>query len=117
MVPPSAPSSTQDGAVALSKNPISFLTLGLKLLIGVALVSNLCIGTLLAVSWHANRQVSQKNEELTQLRETLSDNLREEIVHLQEKYLQIPKLLKVDPTKNDHGLDLPTSSCQKRNGH
>ncbi len=96
---PSAPSSTQDGAVALSKNPISFLTLGLKLLIGVALVSNLCIGTLLAVSWHANRQVSQKNEELTQLRETLSDNLREEIVHLQEKYLQIPKLLKVDPTK------------------
>ena len=95
----SAPSSTQDGAVALSKNPVSFLTLGLKLLIGVALVSNLCIGTLLAVSWHANQQVSQKNEELTQLRETLSDNLREEIVHLQEKYLQIPKLLEVDPTK------------------
>ena len=95
----SAPSSTQDGAMALSKNPVSFLTLGLKLLIGVALVSNLCIGTLLAVSWHANRQVFQKNEELTQLRETLSDNLREEIVHLQEKYLQIPKLLEVDPTK------------------
>lgn len=98
-----SPSSIQqpaDEAVALSKNPVSFLTLGLKLLIGVALVSNLCIGTLMVVNWQANQEVTQKNEALAKLRDTLSDNLREEIVHLQDKYLQIPQYLEVDPTKD-----------------
>lgn len=95
-----AGNSLPKNSLRLSKNPISFMTLGMKLLIGVGLISNLCIGTLLFVNWKANQDIGMKIAEVKALRESLSQNLRHEIVNLQEKYLEIPKYLATDPSKD-----------------
>ncbi|MBF0202384.1 MAG: hypothetical protein HQK66_13970 [Desulfamplus sp.] len=86
-------------ATALN-NGVSFLTLGMKLLIGVGLVSNLCIATLIFVNWHASREIGYKNETLASLRDSLSENLRGEIVNLQDKYMKIPEHLEVDTSRD-----------------
>ncbi|SLM32489.1 putative methyl-accepting chemotaxis citrate transducer (Citrate chemorecitrate transducer protein) [Desulfamplus magnetovallimortis] len=78
----------------------SFLTLGMKLVVVVGLVSSLCIGLLVFVNWNANRDISVKIEGVTALRDGLSQHLRNEIVNLQDKYLQIPQYFEVNPTKD-----------------
>ena len=77
----------------------TWLTVGMKLLIGVGLVSNLCMGALLYTGWKASRDVGEKTRSLLTLNAGLNEDLRARITTLQEKYLQIPDLLTVDPSR------------------
>lgn len=81
---------------ALSR-PTTWLTVGVKLILGVGLVSNLCMGVLIYTNWTATRDVGDKTNALLSLNAELNADLRESIFQLQEKYLQIPDLLTVDP--------------------
>ncbi len=77
----------------------TWLTVGMKLLIGVGLVSNLCMGVLLYTGWKSSRDVGEKTRALLTLNAGLNEDLRARITTLQEKYLQIPVLLTVDPSR------------------
>ncbi len=96
----SIPDNKKNTGKIFLKNPAFVLSLGMKLLIGVGLISNLCIGILVFVNWQANKEITHKIEEVTVLRDNLARNLRQEIVGLQDKYLEIPRYLEVDPTKD-----------------
>ncbi len=74
----------------------SLLSVGLKMMIGVGIVSNLCIGGLLYMNFMTAKQVSGKTGNLLQFTSDMNTNLKSKIVDLQKKYLDIPKQLKVD---------------------
>ncbi|MBF0259346.1 MAG: hypothetical protein HQK62_10990 [Desulfamplus sp.] len=84
----------------LFKNMGPHVTLSMKLVIVVGLVSSFCIAVLVVLNWQANNDISGKIENVMALRDTLSQNLRGEIVNLQDKYLKIPQYLEVDPQKD-----------------
>jgi len=67
----------------------SFLTVGLKILTGVALASNLFIGALLYVNIQSSNTVEKNVDELLAIREKLSSNLRDAIVALQDEFLHL----------------------------
>lgn len=75
----------------------SWLSVGLKMVIGVGIVSNLCIGALIYVNFKAFSQVGRETNGLLEVTSSMNDNLRESIFDLQKRYLDIPKLLQVDP--------------------
>ncbi len=77
----------------------SRLTLGLKILIGVAITSNICIGSLVYSVWRANENIKVNVDSLMQIRAEDSAGLREAIVELQERMLSIRSFLKVQPDK------------------
>lgn len=79
------------------------LTVGLKLLAGMALVSNLCIGSLLYVNWQASLQMTVTVDELLHIRDQDGANLRQTIVDLQKKLLTLPSLFDVDPSQKIQG--------------
>ncbi len=72
-------------------------TVGVKILVGVTLVSNLCIGALLHMHLQSSDTVAQKVNEVLTIRENLSANLRMAIVKLQDEFLSLPNFLKTDP--------------------
>ncbi len=76
----------------------TWLTVGVKLIFGVGLVSNICMGILLFSSWQATREVEEKTNQLLGLNSTLNSDLRARITIILDKYLQIPDLLSVDPS-------------------
>jgi methyl-accepting chemotaxis protein len=76
---------------------IGRLTVGFKILVGVALASNLFIGALLYVNLQSSDTVEQKVNEVLSLREQLSDNLRAAIFLLQDEFLALPDFFKTDP--------------------
>lgn len=75
----------------------SLITVGVKILVGVSLASNLFIGTLLYVNIHSSNTVEKKVNEVLAIREQLSSNLRSAIVALQDEFLSLPNFLKIDP--------------------
>lgn len=75
----------------------TWLTVGVKLMIGVGLVSNLCMGVLLYTGWRTSQDVQERTDSLLALNTGLNADLRERISMLQEKYLKIPAMLTVDP--------------------
>ncbi|MCG8637980.1 MAG: methyl-accepting chemotaxis protein [Desulfobacterales bacterium] len=79
------------------KAKTTWLTVGVKLILGVGLVSNLCMGCLIFVSWHATREVGEKTNRLLALNAELNADLRTRITRLQQNYLRIPDMLAVDP--------------------
>jgi len=88
-----------DRGLAKSTGKATWLTVGMKLLIGVGLVTNLCMGVLMYTGWKASRDVGEKTRSLLTLNAGLNADLRARITILQEKYLQIPELLAVDPSR------------------
>jgi len=74
-----------------------FFTVGLKILIGVTLASNLFIGALVYVNIQSSTTVEKNVNELLAIREKLSDNLRAAIVALQDEFLHLPEFFQVDP--------------------
>ena len=72
-------------------------TVGVKILVGVTLVSNLFIGALLYVHLQSSDTVAEKVNEVLTIRENLSANLRMAIVKLQDEFLSLPNFLKTDP--------------------
>jgi methyl-accepting chemotaxis protein len=73
------------------------MTVGVKILVGVALASNLFIGALLYVNLQSSDTVLQKVNEVLALREQLSSNLRAAIVLLQDEFLALPDFFRIDP--------------------
>jgi methyl-accepting chemotaxis protein len=71
-------------------------SVGLKMMIGAGLFSNLCIGLLLYVNITAFFQIASKTNALLEMNASMNKNLRSGIFDLQKKYLEIPKLLETD---------------------
>jgi hypothetical protein len=71
-------------------------TVGVKLLVGVAIVSNICIGGLLYVNWKANQSLSYTVDELLTIQKQDSDNLRKTVVDLQGKLLSLTDFSRID---------------------
>jgi len=77
----------------------SWITVGVKLLFGVALASNCCIGALLYVNNRASHAVERMVAEVLAIREGVDVNLRETIVGLQKEFAALPQLFVDDPKK------------------
>ncbi len=75
----------------------SIVTVGLKILIGVAFASNILIGALLYVNVRSSNTVEKKVDEVLAIREKLSSNLRDAIVSLQQEFLGLPEFFRIDP--------------------
>ncbi|MGB3225260.1 MAG: methyl-accepting chemotaxis protein [Desulforhopalus sp.] len=73
------------------------LTVGMKILIGVALTSTICIGGLVYAFWQANEKVESNVNEVLRIRQQDSSHLRETIVDIQNKMLTFNQYLKVNP--------------------
>lgn len=80
-----------------SKVRHTWLTVGVRLILGVGLVSTLCMGALVYTNWKSTREVGEKTNSLLALNSGLNADLRERISQLQAKYLQIPEMLTTDP--------------------
>ena len=89
----------QDRSPSCREDRTTWLTVGVKLMIGVGLVSNLCMGVLLYTSWKTSLDVGAKTRELLTLNAGLNADLRARITELQDKYLQIPNMLAVNPAE------------------
>lgn len=74
----------------------TWLTVGVKLMIGVGLISNLCIGLLVYMNYRTSFQISEQTNLLLEINSDMNQNLRTTIFDLQGKYLEIPKRLEVD---------------------
>ena len=93
----SVPAEVQNlGHSSLSKN---WLTVGLKLLLGVAIASNSCIAALLSINHGATQRVESMMTEVMEIRDQIDTNLRDSIVQLQQQFLALPKHFKNDPTE------------------
>lgn len=74
-----------------------FITVGIKILIGVTIASNLFIGSLLYVNLKSSETIKQKVDDVLIIREKLSRNLRAAIVSLQNEFLILPEFFRTDP--------------------
>lgn len=79
-----------------NKRGSGWLTVGIKLLIGVALTSNCCIGVLLLVNHRANIKVEDMTSRMLSIRDRIDANLRETIVGLQNEFGRLPSLFEHD---------------------
>lgn len=73
------------------------ITLGLKILIGVALVSNCFMGLLVYSNYTASQKINFMTAQITEVRKELSAHLRETIVDLQHDFGRVPELFTNDP--------------------
>ncbi|MBF0303667.1 MAG: hypothetical protein HQK73_11550, partial [Desulfamplus sp.] len=74
-----------------------WLTLGMKILAGVAIASNIFIGALLYFNLHSSTTVEQTVNQVLEIRENLSSNLRAALVKLQNQFLSMPDFFQIDP--------------------
>ncbi len=81
----------------IKKTRTRLATVGVKILVGVSLASNLSIGALLYVHVQSSDTVAEKVNAVLSIRENLSANLRMAIVKLQDEFLSLPNFLKTDP--------------------
>ena len=70
------------------------ITVGAKILLGVALASNIVIGSMLSIILQANATVERTVNDVLVIREDLSDHLRRAIVDLQNEFLTLPALFR-----------------------
>ncbi|MDP3481117.1 MAG: methyl-accepting chemotaxis protein [Desulfoprunum sp.] len=75
---------------------IRWITVGTKILFGVSLASNIFIGSLLYINLQASAKVAQTVNDVLSIREELSTHLRKTIVDLQNEFLLLPGLFKID---------------------
>jgi len=76
---------------------IHWLTVGGKLLLGVALASNCFIGALLLVNHRATTRIDGMMAEVLAIREGVDAHLRQTIVRLQQEFVALPALFAGDP--------------------
>ncbi|MCM2285008.1 MAG: methyl-accepting chemotaxis protein [Desulfobacula sp.] len=72
------------------------INIGTKLVLGVALASNLCILGLLYSIRYWDREVGSKSEDLLQIQKNLNVDLRATVISLQDRLLKLPSLLEAD---------------------
>jgi len=77
----------------------SWITVGAKLLFGVALASNCFIGALLFVNYKSTLTMEEMVGRVLAIRERVDVNLRETIVKLQHEFISLPRLFLMDPKK------------------
>nr|NJM03326.1 methyl-accepting chemotaxis protein [Desulfobacula sp.] len=75
------------------------IRIGTKLVLGVALASNLCILMLLYSVRYWDREVNSKAEDLLQIQKNLNIDLRASVIGLQDRLLKLPALLEADSGK------------------
>ncbi|MDD2465636.1 MAG: hypothetical protein PHI97_16685 [Desulfobulbus sp.] len=75
-----------------------WLTVGLKLLLGVALASNGCIAALLSINHGSTQRVESMMTEVINIRDEIDVNLRDSIVQLQRQFIALPKMFTSNPT-------------------
>ncbi|MBV5317073.1 MAG: hypothetical protein JZU50_04660 [Desulfobulbaceae bacterium] len=78
----------------------SWLTVGAKLLIGVALASNCFIGALLSINYQSTLNIEQMVAKVLAIREKVDVNLRDTIVKLQHEFIALPRLFQIDPKQD-----------------
>lgn len=74
-----------------------WITLGMKILMGVALASNIFIGALLYFNLNSSKIVEQNVNQVLDIHKKLSSDLRVAVVELQNKFLSLPELFHIDP--------------------
>lgn len=74
----------------------SRFSVGLKMVLGIGVTSIFCMGFLVYVNLQAFSQVGIETQSLLDINGVMNKDLRASIFDLQQKYLQIPKLLQVD---------------------
>jgi methyl-accepting chemotaxis protein len=74
----------------------SWITVGVKLIAAVTVISTVCIGILYYANSRLNRSVESKVEDLLLIHEQLGRNLRETVFALQKKYLALPDFFQTD---------------------
>ena len=79
------------------KNTARSLSLGTRILLVVALITNACIALLIYVNQRSSQMVEETAEELLVIHRMLSDNLRHTVVGLQEDYLSLPGFFSPNP--------------------
>lgn len=102
-----APDSIEGATTVLNKNKdkkehLAFkmkMRVGVKLVLGIAMASNICILAFLYSVWHWDKKVSSKSTELLQIQKDLNMNLRESVTILQNRLLKLPVMLETDPGK------------------
>lgn len=77
----------------------SWVTVGAKLLFGVALASNCFIGALLFINYQSTLNIEEMVAKVLAIREKVDVNLRETIVKLQHEFVTLPRLFVMDPKK------------------
>ncbi|MFH2093471.1 MAG: methyl-accepting chemotaxis protein, partial [Pseudomonadota bacterium] len=82
-----------------TKTKRAWLSVGLKMMLGVGLISNLCIGLLMYVNITAFFQIESRTNDLLDVNASMNEHLRASIFDLQKKYLEIPKVLATDPAE------------------
>jgi methyl-accepting chemotaxis protein len=75
----------------------SWITVGVKLLFGVALASNCLIGILLYNNEHSAQNIERMVGEVLAIRKRVDLHLRETIVRLQRELITLPQLFVTDP--------------------
>lgn len=90
-------STTNNANTIIGKR--QWLTIGLKLILGITIASNLCIGLLLYVNWQSTKDVDEQFDSLLQIHAEMSSKLRDKIYDLQENNQKIPDFFKVEKTK------------------
>jgi hypothetical protein len=86
------------------------IRIGTKLVLGVALASNLCILMLLYSVRYWDLEVNLKAEDLLQIQKNLNIDLRASVISLQDRLLKLPSLLEPDSGKKS---DLWLENTQK----
>ncbi|MBT3806490.1 MAG: hypothetical protein HOG03_18100 [Desulfobacula sp.] len=74
----------------------SRFSVGLKMMLGIGLTSIFCMGLLVYINLQAFSQVGIETQSLLDINGAMNKDLRASIFDLQQKYLDIPKLLQVD---------------------
>ena len=71
--------------------------ISVKLILGVAAASNICILMLLYSIWQWDIRVNDKSNRLVEIQKDLNMELRESVTKLQKRLLKLPSLLETDP--------------------
>ncbi len=75
---------------------MKLITLGTKIMFGVALVTNILIGILIYVNFQASSTIENTVNELLVIQENLNENLRDTVVKLQNEYLELPDFFTIN---------------------
>lgn len=76
---------------------INIITVGTKVLCGVALATNIFIGALVYFNMQSSETIKNTVDDVLTIRENLSVNLREKIFELQKEFLELPTLFESNP--------------------
>ncbi|MCF6248340.1 MAG: methyl-accepting chemotaxis protein [Desulfobacula sp.] len=78
------------------KHKGAWMSVGVKMMLGVGLISSICICALIYINYQAFAQLAIETNAFMEINTSMNQDLRTSIFDLQEKYLDIPRWLEVD---------------------